>query len=194
MNVSWRANCRPPSSTASAPPANCCAPSGRGCSVGSEERRALMIMTRMSASPSLRGSCQARANEQLRSSPRARLTGSGWLAFGGTASSSPRKPWSSCSKAGASKDLSATSSTTPPARPRSASGHRFSTGLPYLPGRSSTGKRASSSDASSGSQGSLRQTAQQAVGPLFLPRVSTGHAGLGGTSRTTLAVPWSRSP
>jgi hypothetical protein len=47
----------------------------------------------------------------------------------------------------ASTALSATSLTTPPARPRSASGHRFSRGLPYLPGRSSTGKRVSTSDA-----------------------------------------------
>jgi hypothetical protein len=42
-------------------------------------------------------------------------------------------------EAWASKSLSATSSTTPPARTRSASGDRFSRGHRRLPGRSSTG-------------------------------------------------------
>ena len=54
---------------------------------------------RMSASRSLPGSSQARASEQGRSSHRARRTESIGLAFGDTASFSPRKPWFSCSKA-----------------------------------------------------------------------------------------------
>ena len=61
--------------------------------------------TRMSASPSLPRSSQARASEQGRSSHRARRTESTGPAFGDTASFSPRKLWSSCSKARGSRDL-----------------------------------------------------------------------------------------
>ena len=72
--------------------------------------------TRMSASRSLPRSSQARASEQGRSSHRARRTESTGLAFGDTASFSPKEPWFSCSKARGSKDLYATSSTTRPLR------------------------------------------------------------------------------
>jgi hypothetical protein len=61
----------------------------------------------------------------------------------------PRQTWrSSCSKAPAAKDLFATSSTTRPARPRSASGHRFSMGRPSSHEKSSTGKPAGHSEVS----------------------------------------------
>ena len=67
----------------------------------------------MSASRSLPRSSQARASEQRRSSHKARRTESIGLAFGDTASFSPRKPWFSCSKAGGSKTC-----TRPRQRPR----------------------------------------------------------------------------
>src|SRR6187397_3603919 len=94
----------------------------------------------MSASQSLPRSSQARASEQRRSSQRARRTESTGLAFNDTASFSPRKPWFSCLKARGSKDLYATSSTTPPAPGGSAYGHRSWTGLRHLRGKSSTGR------------------------------------------------------
>src|SRR5215211_394482 len=68
------------------------------------------------------------------------------LAFGDTASFSPRKPWFSCSKARGSKDLYATSSTTPPAPAGSAYGHQSWTGLRRLRGKSSTGRPVRQSD------------------------------------------------
>src|SRR6266508_6723513 len=77
---------------------------------------------------------------------KARLTASHWQALKAQRLSCGGARGLRCSKARVSKDLSATSSTTPPARPRAASGHRFSRGLPCWRGRSSTGTAASDSD------------------------------------------------
>ena len=145
----FSSTCRPPPTTAAARPRSSSAPSPLSYRVVGAKRRAPRAGMRPNAWRSLPRSFQTHGSEQPRSSPKGRLTGFDWPAFGATVSFLRKRSWSSFSRVEASKDSSATSSMIRASLPRSAPGHRFFRERPSSRGKSSTGKPISQSERSS---------------------------------------------